>query len=144
MSTSGGSDPGGGVAEVVAARRTATCTIGAGAVVVTGHPATSRAVITVGMGVVHRHCCDLQLGGDRVGQLLCLAGGGLDDRGQCLGDTGADVAGGRARLCVVSGAGLGDLGDRVMGRGGAILCGPGGNGDEDSFEKVTAFPAPEQ
>jgi hypothetical protein len=23
------------------------------------------------------------------------------------------------------------------------LCGPGGNGDEDSFEKVTAIPAPE-
>ena len=75
---------------------------------------------------------------------MCLAGGGLDDRGQCLGDSGADVAGDRARLGEGRGAGLGDLGDRVVGRGGAILCGPGGNGDEDSFEKVTAFPAPEQ
>ena len=53
------------------------------------------------------------------------------------------IAGHRARLRESSGAGLGDLGDRVMGRGGAILCGPGANGDEDSFEKVTAFPAPE-
>ena len=51
--------------------------------------------------------------------------------------------GDRARLGEGRGAGLGDLGDRVVGRGGAILCGPGGNGDEDSFEKVTAFPAPE-
>ena len=109
-----GSDPGGGVADVVA-----------------------------GLGVVHRHCCDLQLGGDRVGQLMCLAGGGLDDRGQCPGDSGADVAGDRARLREGSGTGLGDLGDRVVGRGGAILCGPAGNGDENSFEKVTAFPAPE-
>jgi hypothetical protein len=74
---------------------------------------------------------------------MCLAGGGLDDRGQRLGDTGADVAGDRARLREGSGAGLGDLSDRVVGRGGAILCGPGGNGDEDSSEKVTAFPAPE-
>ena len=111
----GGSDPGGGVAEVVA-----------------------------GLGVVHRHCCDLQLGGDSVGQLMRLAGSGLDDRGQCLGDTGVDAAGDRAGLREGSGAGLGDLGEGVIGRGGAILCGPGGNGDEDSFEEVTAFPAPEQ
>ena len=74
---------------------------------------------------------------------MCLAGGGLDDRGQCLGDSGADVAGDRARLREGSGTGLGEMGDRVIGRGGAILCGPGANGDEDSFEKVTAFPAPE-
>ena len=102
----GASDPGGGVAEVVA-----------------------------GLGVVHRHCCDLQLGGDRVRQLLCLAGGGLDGRGQCLGDTGAGVAADRARLREGSGTGLGEMGDRVIGRGGAILYGPGGNGDEDSFGK---------
>jgi len=86
--------------------------------------------VVAGLGVVHRHCCDLQLGGDSVGPLMCLAGSGLDDRGQCLGDTGADVAGDRAPMREGSGDGLGDGGDCSSGRSGAVPRGLGGSGQE--------------